>query len=105
MSVGEASTAARGVHRLPAIIPIPWGARGTRVPSRFEPCGLTQMLAMRYGSIPIVHCTGGLADTVQEFDPAHNTGNGFSFPALRSLPPLRRRHARARGLSVPAGLA
>lgn len=49
------------------------------MPSRFEPCGLTQMLAMRYGCIPIVHQTGGLADTVQEFDPKTNTGNGFSF--------------------------
>jgi starch synthase len=38
------------------------------------------MLAMRYGSIPIVRQTGGLADTVQEFDPMLNTGNGFCFP-------------------------
>ncbi|MFI5272487.1 MAG: glycogen synthase [Ktedonobacterales bacterium] len=50
------------------------------MPSRFEPCGLTQMLAMRYGSIPIVHATGGLADTVANFDPTTQTGNGFSFP-------------------------
>src|SRR5262249_27000550 len=49
------------------------------MPSRFEPCGLTQMLAMRYGCIPIVHRTGGLADTVCEFDPVAETGNGFVF--------------------------
>lgn len=55
------------------------GADMLLMPSRFEPCGLTQMLAMRYGCLPIVHQTGGLADTVQEFDPLHNTGNGFCF--------------------------
>jgi starch synthase len=55
------------------------GADMLLMPSRFEPCGLSQMLAMRYGCIPIVHRTGGLADTVQELDPVKGTGNGFSF--------------------------
>ncbi len=55
------------------------GADLLLMPSHVEPCGSTQMLAMRYGCIPVVHRTGGLADTVQEFDPETSSGNGFSF--------------------------
>jgi starch synthase len=47
------------------------------MPSRYEPCGLGQLIAMRYGTVPIVRHTGGLADTVVEFDGQH--GNGFTF--------------------------
>ncbi|MHB0858832.1 MAG: glycogen synthase [Anaerolineae bacterium] len=49
------------------------------VPSFSEPCGLHEMLAMHYGSVPIVRATGSLADTVRDYDPATETGNGFSF--------------------------
>ncbi len=49
------------------------------MPSRFEPCGLPQMVAPKYGSIPVVHDTGGIHDTVQHFSPDKTSGNGFSF--------------------------
>lgn len=49
------------------------------LPSRFEPCGINQLIALRYGCIPIVHHIGGLADTVVDFDPETKTGSGFSF--------------------------
>ncbi len=49
------------------------------MPSLYEPCGLGQMIALRYGSIPIVHKTGGLADTIHLYDSIHKTGNGFIF--------------------------
>jgi starch synthase len=49
------------------------------MPSRFEPCGLSQMIALRYGSIPVVRRTGGLKDTIQSVHPKTRAGNGISF--------------------------
>jgi starch synthase len=49
------------------------------MPSRYEPCGLNQMYSLRYGTIPVVRKTGGLADSVQHFDPATGTGTGCVF--------------------------
>jgi starch synthase len=49
------------------------------MPSRYEPCGLNQMYSLRYGTPPVVREVGGLADSVQEFDPLTRSGNGFRF--------------------------
>jgi starch synthase len=55
------------------------GADMLWMPSRFEPCGLAQLIALRYGTIPVVRATGGLADTIKDYDPVAGTGNGFRF--------------------------
>ena len=55
------------------------GADMFLIPSRYEPCGLTQMYALKYGTIPIVRATGGLEDTITQFNPQTGKGNGFTF--------------------------
>src|SRR5207237_6622565 len=60
-------------HRIEA------GADIFLMPSHYEPCGLNQMYSMRYGTVPVVRATGGLDDTVENFDRARGTGNGFKF--------------------------
>ena len=55
------------------------GADALLVPSRFEPCGLTQLNAMHYGTLPIVRETGGLKDTVEPYNDFTGDGNGFTF--------------------------
>jgi starch synthase len=49
------------------------------MPSRYEPGGLAQLIALRYGTIPVVRATGGLADTIKDYDPVASKGNGFTF--------------------------
>jgi starch synthase len=55
------------------------GADMLWMPSRFEPGGLAQLIALRYGTIPVVRATGGLADTIRDYDPVAQSGNGFRF--------------------------
>ena len=95
---------ARAPHRARAIIgfDVPLshriyaGADFLLVPSLFEPCGLTQLYAMRYGAVPVVRNTGGLRDTVVDCDASLGTGTGFVFDELT---PDAFYGAIARGLS------
>lgn len=57
------------------------GADLLLMPSKFEPCGLTQMYALKYGTIPVVHATGGLDDTIRPYSRVSGQGNGFKFAA------------------------
>ena len=63
----------RLAHRVEA------GADLYLMPSRYEPCGLNQMYSLRYGTLPIVRATGGLDDTVDNYDPNTGDGTGFKF--------------------------
>jgi len=66
------------------------GADIFMMPSKFEPCGLNQMYSLRYGTVPIVRAVGGLDDTVQNWDPVNDSGNGFKFGPYESGPFLEK---------------
>ncbi len=55
------------------------GSDAALIPSHFEPCGLSAMYSLRYGTLPIARATGGLFQMIQDFDPTHDSGNGFVF--------------------------
>jgi len=75
------------------------GSDAFLMPSRYEPCGLGQMISLAYGAVPLVRATGGLADTVREYDARTGTGNGFVFT---SYTPKALRMAFSRALRAYA---
>ena len=77
------------------------------MPSRYEPCGLGQMIALRYGTVPVVRKTGGLADTINEFNPETGEGNGFLFTRFiptEFLEAIKRAHDSYRDSRLWQGL-
>ena len=86
----------RLAHRIEA------GADVFLMPSRYEPCGLNQLYSLRYGTVPVVHATGGLDDTVAEWDPATGAGTGFKFTPYT---PVAFRAALERALATRANAA
>lgn len=54
------------------------------MPSLYEPCGLNQIYSLKYGTVPVVRATGGLDDTIEEWNPKHGTGTGFKFKGFRA---------------------
>jgi starch synthase len=54
------------------------------MPSRYEPCGLNQIYSLKYGTVPVVRATGGLDDTIEEWNPEKGTGTGFKFEGYTS---------------------
>lgn len=86
--IGYDDALARGIYA---------GADAILIPSRYEPCGLTQMIAMRYGCIPIAQAVGGLADTIRDVDESGGAATGFLIQSLRvSDIAQRTRHALAK---------